>query len=58
MDLLDLLAQRRQRGVCAEAPCSAAHVCIAGPARRRSIRWVAEQLGHANPELILRVYAQ
>ena len=23
----------------------------------RSIRWVAEQLGHANPELTLRVYA-
>ena len=23
----------------------------------RSVRWVAEQLGHANPELTLRVYA-
>jgi hypothetical protein len=23
----------------------------------RSIRWVADQLGHANPELTLRVYA-
>ena len=23
----------------------------------RSIRWVAEQLGHSNPELTLRVYA-
>ena len=23
----------------------------------KSIRWVAEQLGHANPELTLRVYA-
>ena len=23
----------------------------------KSIRWVAEQLGHANPELTMRVYA-
>ena len=30
---------------------------LACPAAGRSIRWDAEQLGHANPELTLRVYA-
>src|SRR5262245_29169246 len=41
----------------AQAPLHAPHMGDARSPVRKSVRWVADQLGHADPALTLRVYA-
>ena len=47
-----------RRGATAPAPLHATYVCFPRAlAAGKSLRWVAGQLGHSNPELTLRQYA-